>query len=172
MANEEVVVLEGRRHSPHADRANDVSVVLDLMIPTSTWPWSWRAPVVGFAGRRPQQRRPHRLRHRHLEFRQWRSGQPHRQQDEPPQERCLTAHCRDSLVERTFNRNCASTGAPMSLFRHSGRTALSPRRLHRRGEHLHRAALRRARALPAMRAWCGHTAVDGLQASRRCGWPT
>ena len=32
MANEEVVVLEGRRHSPNADRANDVSVVLDLMI--------------------------------------------------------------------------------------------------------------------------------------------
>ena len=31
-ANEEVVVLEARRHSPHADRANDVSVVLDLMI--------------------------------------------------------------------------------------------------------------------------------------------
>ena len=32
IANEEVVVLEARRHSPHADRANDVSVVLDLMI--------------------------------------------------------------------------------------------------------------------------------------------
>ena len=28
VANEEVVVLEARRHSPHADRANDVSVVL------------------------------------------------------------------------------------------------------------------------------------------------
>lgn len=32
VANEEVVVLEARRHSPHPDRANDVSVVLDLMI--------------------------------------------------------------------------------------------------------------------------------------------
>ena len=32
IANEEVVVLEARRHSPHSDRANDVSVVLDLMI--------------------------------------------------------------------------------------------------------------------------------------------
>ncbi|MCT0224588.1 Gfo/Idh/MocA family protein [Synechococcus sp. CS-1328] len=32
VANEEVVVLEARRHSPNADRANDVSVVLDLMI--------------------------------------------------------------------------------------------------------------------------------------------
>jgi len=32
VADEEVVVLEARRHSPHADRANDVSVVLDLMI--------------------------------------------------------------------------------------------------------------------------------------------
>ena len=32
VANEEVVALEARRHSPHADRANDVSVVLDLMI--------------------------------------------------------------------------------------------------------------------------------------------
>ena len=32
VSNEEVVVLEGRRHSPHGDRANDVSVVLDLMI--------------------------------------------------------------------------------------------------------------------------------------------
>jgi len=30
--NEEIVVLEARRHSPHADRANDVSVVMDLMI--------------------------------------------------------------------------------------------------------------------------------------------
>ncbi len=29
---EEIVVLEARRHSPYADRANDVSVVLDLMI--------------------------------------------------------------------------------------------------------------------------------------------
>ncbi len=32
VANEEVVVLEARRHSPNAERANDVSVVLDLMI--------------------------------------------------------------------------------------------------------------------------------------------
>ena len=30
--NEEIVVLEARRHSPHSDRANDVSVVMDLMI--------------------------------------------------------------------------------------------------------------------------------------------
>ena len=30
--NEEVIVLEARRHSPHSERANDVSVVLDLMI--------------------------------------------------------------------------------------------------------------------------------------------
>tara|TARA_B100000700_G_scaffold243659_1_gene271600 strand:+ start:671 stop:1675 length:1005 start_codon:yes stop_codon:yes gene_type:complete len=30
--NEKVVALEARRHSPYADRANDVSVVLDLMI--------------------------------------------------------------------------------------------------------------------------------------------
>ena len=29
---EKIVVLEARRHSPHADRANDVSVVMDLMI--------------------------------------------------------------------------------------------------------------------------------------------
>ena len=32
VAGEEVVVLEARRHSPNSDRANDVSVVLDLMI--------------------------------------------------------------------------------------------------------------------------------------------
>jgi predicted dehydrogenase len=32
VVNEEVVVLEARRHSPNPDRANDVSVVLDLMI--------------------------------------------------------------------------------------------------------------------------------------------
>ena len=32
VANEQVVVLEARRHSPNPDRANDVSVVLDLMI--------------------------------------------------------------------------------------------------------------------------------------------
>lgn len=31
-AGEQVVVLEARRHSPNADRANDVSVVFDLMI--------------------------------------------------------------------------------------------------------------------------------------------
>ena len=30
--NEQIVVLEARRHSPNADRANDVSVVMDLMI--------------------------------------------------------------------------------------------------------------------------------------------
>tara|TARA_B100001121_G_scaffold307049_1_gene327752 strand:- start:891 stop:1895 length:1005 start_codon:yes stop_codon:yes gene_type:complete len=30
--NEKIVVLEARRHSPNADRANDVSVVMDLMI--------------------------------------------------------------------------------------------------------------------------------------------
>ena len=32
MNDEKIVVLEARRHSPHADRANDVSVVMDLMI--------------------------------------------------------------------------------------------------------------------------------------------
>ena len=32
VASEEIVVLEARRHSPNPDRANDVSVVLDLMI--------------------------------------------------------------------------------------------------------------------------------------------
>jgi predicted dehydrogenase len=32
VVGEEVVVLEARRHSPNPDRANDVSVVLDLMI--------------------------------------------------------------------------------------------------------------------------------------------
>ena len=32
VAKEEIVVLEARRHSHHPDRANDVSVVLDLMI--------------------------------------------------------------------------------------------------------------------------------------------
>ena len=32
VSNEDLVVLEARRHSPHAERANDVSVVLDLMI--------------------------------------------------------------------------------------------------------------------------------------------
>jgi len=31
VAGEEIVVLEARRHSPNPDRANDVSVVLDLM---------------------------------------------------------------------------------------------------------------------------------------------
>jgi len=30
--HEKIVVLEASRHSPHADRANDVSVVMDLMI--------------------------------------------------------------------------------------------------------------------------------------------
>ena len=32
ISDEKIVVLEARRHSPNADRANDVSVVMDLMI--------------------------------------------------------------------------------------------------------------------------------------------
>ncbi len=48
--SEEVVVLEARRHSPHADRANDVSVVLDLMIHDLDLVLELAgAPVVGLA---------------------------------------------------------------------------------------------------------------------------
>ena len=76
------------------------------------------------------------------------------------------AYCRDSLVEADFlNRTCAFTGVYES-YSATGANCSSPRRLYRRGEHLpHRAALRRARALPAMRARCGQPAVDGLQAA-------
>ena len=50
VANEEVVVLETRRHSPYADRANDVSVVLDLMIHDIDLVLELaQAPVVGLA---------------------------------------------------------------------------------------------------------------------------
>ncbi|MEN9878854.1 MAG: hypothetical protein RLZZ158_1893 [Cyanobacteriota bacterium] len=50
VANEEVVVLETRRHSPYADRANDVSVVLDLMIHDIDLVLELaQAPVVGVA---------------------------------------------------------------------------------------------------------------------------
>ena len=50
VANEEVVVLEARRHSPNPDRANDVSVVLDLMIHDIDLVLELaRAPVVSLA---------------------------------------------------------------------------------------------------------------------------
>ena len=87
VANEEVVVLEARRHSPHSDRANDVSVVLDLMIHDIDLVLELaKAPVVTACRCRWSQcRRPDRLRQRHVGFRERCCGQPDGEQDEPPQ---------------------------------------------------------------------------------------
>ncbi|MCP9775815.1 Gfo/Idh/MocA family oxidoreductase [Cyanobium sp. HWJ4-Hawea] len=104
VANEEVVVLEARRHSPNPDRANDVSVVLDLMIHDIDLVLELaRAPVVrlaaaggrsadgpidyvnatlGFANGVVASLTASKMAHRKI--------------------RSLSAHCRSSLVETDF----------------------------------------------------------------------
>tara|TARA_Y100001968_G_C19433282_1_gene758218 strand:- start:726 stop:1730 length:1005 start_codon:yes stop_codon:yes gene_type:complete len=104
LTNEEVVVLEGRRHSPHADRANDVSVVLDLMIHdldlvlelansqvislsaaggrTSSGPIDYVNATLGFQNGVIASLSASKMSHRKI--------------------RSLSAHCRDSLVETDF----------------------------------------------------------------------
>ena len=88
VANEEVVVLEARRHSPHADRANDVSVVLDLMIHDIDLVLELAgSPVVRLAaaGGRSSDG-PIDYVNATLGFEQRRGGEPHGQQDGPPQD--------------------------------------------------------------------------------------
>ncbi|WP_320675211.1 Gfo/Idh/MocA family oxidoreductase [Prochlorococcus sp. MIT 1341] len=104
VAKEEVVVLEARRHSPHAERANDVSVVLDLMIHdldlvlevanapvvrlaavggrSSTGPLDYVNATLGFSNGVVASLTASKMSHRKI--------------------RNLSAHCRSSLVETDF----------------------------------------------------------------------
>ncbi|MFO7630488.1 MAG: Gfo/Idh/MocA family oxidoreductase [Prochlorococcaceae cyanobacterium] len=104
VANEEVVVLEARRHSPNADRANDVSVVLDLMIHdidlvlelagapvvrlaaaggrSSEGPIDYVNATLGFANGVVASLTASKMAHRKI--------------------RSLSAHCRSALVETDF----------------------------------------------------------------------
>jgi predicted dehydrogenase len=104
VANEEVVVLEARRHSPYADRANDVSVVLDLMIHdidlvlelaaspvvrlaaaggrSSDGPIDYVNATLGFANGVVASLTASKMAHRKI--------------------RSLSAHCRSSLMETDF----------------------------------------------------------------------
>ena len=108
VAGEEVVVLEARRHSPNADRANDVSVVLDLMIHdidlvlelaaspvvrlaaaggrSADGPIDYVNATLGFANGVVASLTASKMAHRKI--------------------RSLSAHCRSSLMETDFlNRN-------------------------------------------------------------------
>ena len=171
VANEEVVVLEGRRHSPHADRANDVSVVLDLMIHdidlvlelagsrvarlAAAGGRSARGPIdyvnatLGFSNGVVASLTASKMTHRKI--------------------RNLSAHCRDALVETDFlNRTLRihrrahqwySADHGELLYRNDGfveevsTTSIEP--LYAELEHF----LRCVRGLEA-------SAVDGQQASR------
>ncbi len=104
VANEQVVVLEARRHSPHGDRANDVSVVLDLMIHdldlvlelassevvrlaavggrSAEGPLDYVNATLGFSNGVVASLSASKMSHRKI--------------------RSLSAHCRDSLVETDF----------------------------------------------------------------------
>ena len=171
VANEEVVVLEGRRHSPHADRANDVSVVLDLMIHDIDLALELSgAPVVGFAaaGGRSSDG-PIDYVTATLNFANGVAASLTASKMSHRKERCLTAHCRDSLVEADFlNRNLRihrrahesySATRGELLYRHDGfieEVSISPTEpLYTELEHFLQCV--RGAAKPA---------VDGLQASR------
>ena len=171
VANEEVVVLEARRHSPHADRANDVSVVLDLMIHdldlvlelaqapvvslaaaggrTADGPIDYVNATLGFANGVVASLTASKMSHRKI--------------------RSLSAHCRSSLVETDFlNHNLHihrrahewySADHGELLYRNDGfieevsTTSIEP--LYAELEHFLQCV--RGRETPA---------VDGLQASR------
>ena len=171
VANEEVVVLEARRHSPHADRANDVSVVLDLMIHdldlvlelaqapvvslaaaggcSADGPIDYVNVTLGFANGVVASLTASKMSHRKI--------------------RSLSAHCRSSLVETDFlNHNLHihrrahewySADHGELLYRNDGfieevsTTSIEP--LYAELEHFLQCV--RGREIPA---------VDGLQASR------
>ena len=171
VANEEVVVLEARRHSPNADRANDVSVVLDLMIhdidlvlelaaspvvrlaaaggSSSDGPIDYVNATLGFANGVVASLTASKMAHRKI--------------------RSLSAHCRSSLMETDFlNRNLrihrrshesVSADHGELLYRNDGfieevsTTSIEP--LYAELEHFLQCV--RGRETPA---------VDGLQASR------
>ncbi|KEF41850.1 MAG: oxidoreductase [Cyanobium sp. CACIAM 14] len=171
LANEEVVVLEARRHSPNADRANDVSVVLDLMIHdidlvlelaaspvvrlaaaggrSSDGPIDYVNATLGFANGVVASLTASKMSHRKI--------------------RSLSAHCRGSLMETDFlNHNLRvhrrahesiSADHGELLYRNDGfieevsTTSIEP--LYAELEHFLQCV--RGRETPA---------VDGLQASR------
>ncbi len=171
VANEEVVVLEARRHSPHADRANDVSVVLDLMIHdldlvlelaqaqvvslaaaggrSAEGPIDYVNATLGFANGVVASLTASKMSHRKI--------------------RSLSAHCRSSLVETDFlNHNLHihrrahewySADHGELLYRNDGfieevsTTSIEP--LYAELEHFLQCV--RGREIPE---------VDGLQASR------
>ncbi|MEI6830526.1 MAG: Gfo/Idh/MocA family oxidoreductase [Synechococcaceae cyanobacterium ELA445] len=171
VANEDVVVLEARRHSPNADRANDVSVVLDLMIHdidlvlelagapvvrlaaaggcSAEGPIDYVNATLGFANGVVASLTASKMAHRKI--------------------RSLSAHCRASLVETDFlNRSLRihrrahqsiSADHGELLYRNDGfieeviTTSIEP--LYAELEHFLQCV--RGREVPA---------VDGLQASR------
>ena len=171
VASEEVVVLEARRHSPNADRANDVSVVLDLMIHdidlvlelaaspvvrlaaaggrSAAGPIDYVNATLGFANGVVASLTASKMAHRKI--------------------RSLSAHCRSSLMETDFlNRNLrihrrshesVSADHGELLYRNDGfieevsTTSIEP--LYAELEHFLQCV--RGRETPA---------VDGLQASR------
>jgi len=171
VANEEVVVLEGRRHSPHADRANDVSVVLDLMIHDIDLLLELAgAPVVGFAaagGRSGDG--PIDYVTATLNFANGVAASLTASKMSHRKVRCLSAHCRASLVEADFlHRNLRihrraqesySATRGELLYRHDGfieEVSITPTEpLYAELEHFLQCV--RGAAKPA---------VDGLQASR------
>ena len=171
VANEEVVVLEGRRHSPHADRANDVSVVLDLMIHDIDLALELSgAPVVGFAaaGGRSSDG-PIDYVTATLNFANGVAASLTASKMSHRKIRSLSAHCRSSLVETDFLNHTLhihrrahewySADHGELLYRNDGfieevsTTSIEP--LYAELEHFLQCV--RGRETPA---------VDGLQASR------
>ena len=171
VANEEVVVLEGRRHSPHSDRANDVSVVLDLMIHDIDLVLELaQAPVVrlGAAGGRSGEG-PIDYVNATLGFENGVVASLTASKMSHRKIRSLSAHCRSSLVETDFLNHTLhihrrahewySADHGELLYRNDGfieevsTTSIEP--LYAELEHFLQCV--RGRETPA---------VDGLQASR------
>jgi predicted dehydrogenase len=171
VANEEVVVLEGRRHSPHSDRANDVSVVLDLMIHDIDLVLELaQAPVVRLAaagGRSAEG--PIDYVNATLGFENGVVASLTASKMSHRKIRSLSAHCRSSLVETDFlnhtlhihrrSHEWVSADHGELLYRNDGfieevsTTSIEP--LYAELEHFLQCV--RGRETPA---------VDGLQASR------
>ena len=171
VANEEVVVLECRRHSPHSDRANDVSVVLDLMIHDIDLVLELaQAPVVRLAaagGRSAEG--PIDYVNATLGFENGVVASLTASKMSHRKIRSLSAHCRSSLVETDFLNHTlhihrrahewVSADHGELLYRNDGfieevsTTSIEP--LYAELEHFLQCV--RGRETPA---------VDGLQASR------
>ncbi len=171
VANEEVMVLEGRRHSPHSDRANDVSVVLDLMIHDIDLVLELaQAPVVRLAaagGRSAEG--PIDYVNATLGFENGVVASLTASKMSHRKIRSLSAHCRSSLVETDFLNHTlhihrrahewVSADHGELLYRNDGfieevsTTSIEP--LYAELEHFLQCV--RGRETPA---------VDGLQASR------